>query len=63
MKRYTSLMNNADITANVADGKTEVFKIESEAKEYAIRERRYSYPAIELDEETKVETRVYCVPK
>lgn len=56
-------MNNADITANIADGKTKVFKIESEAKEYAIRERRYSYPAIELDNETKVETRVYCVPK
>jgi len=63
MKRYTSLMNGADITANIADGKTEVFKIELEAKEYATRERRYSYPAIELDEETKVETRVYCVPK
>lgn len=56
-------MNGADITANIADGKTEVFTIESEAKEYATRERRYSYPAIELDEETKVETRVYCVPK
>ncbi len=56
-------MNSADITANIADGKTEVFNIESEAKEYAIRERRYSYPAIELDEETKVETRVFCVPK
>jgi len=63
MKRYTSLMNSADITANIADGKTEVFQNENEAKEYAIRERRYSYPAIELDEETKVETRVYCVPK
>ena len=63
MKKYKSLINNADITANIADGKTEVFKIESEAKEYAIRERRYSYPAIELDEETKVETRVYCVPR
>jgi hypothetical protein len=63
MKKYTSLMNGADITANVADGKTEVFAIESEAKRYAIRERRYSYPAIELDEETKVETRVFCVPK
>ncbi len=56
-------MNSADITANIADGKTEVFYNESEAKEYAIRERRYSYPAIELDEETKVEIRVYCVPK
>lgn len=63
MKKYKSLINNADITANIADGKTEVFNIESEAKEYAIRERRYSYPAIELDEETKVETRVYCVPR
>lgn len=56
-------MNGVDITANVADGKTEVFYNELEAKEYAIRERRYSYPAIELDEETKVETRVFCVPK
>ena len=56
-------MNGADITANVADGKTEVFAIESEAKRYAIRERRYSYPAIELDEETKIETIVFCVPK
>lgn len=56
-------MNGADITANVADGKTKIFKIESEAKEYAIREQRYSYPAIELDEETKVETKIFCVPK
>ena len=56
-------MNGADITANIADGKTEVFYNELEAKRYAIRERRYSYPAIEFDEETKVETRVYCVPK
>jgi hypothetical protein len=63
MKKYTSLMNGADITANVADGKTKIFKIESEAKEYAIREQRYSYPAIELDEETKVETKIFCVPK
>jgi hypothetical protein len=63
MKKYTSLMNGADITANVADGKTKVFANELEAKQYAIRERRYSYPAIELDEETKLETRVYCVPK
>lgn len=63
MKKYTSLMNNADITVNIADGKTKVFKIESEAKGYAIRVRRYSYPAIELDNETKVETRVFCVPK
>lgn len=56
-------MNGADITANIADGKTKVFTNELEAKQYAIRERRYSYPAIELDEETKVETRVFCVPK
>lgn len=56
-------MNGADITANVADGKTEVFTNELEAKRYAIRERRYSYHAIELDEETKIETIVFCVPK
>lgn len=56
-------MNGADITANVADGKTKVFKNQSEAIKYAIRERRYSYPAIKIDEETKVETRVFCVPK
>ena len=63
MKKYKSLIKNTDITANIANGKTEVFNIESEAKKYDIRERRYSQPAIELEEETKVETRVYCVPK